>query len=228
MQAPDRILVIEDDDSTRRLVRELLTRHGHEVLTAEDGRAALRMFHEHRPDLVILDVGLPELDGWQTLERIRDMSDVPVVMLTASGGEFERVRGIRSGADDYLTKPFSLPELVARVEGLLERRRPSRADQRYADESLTVDFVTRHVTVKGEEVRLTPLEFKLLAALVRSPAETVSQQKLLGEVWGDRHERSSDPVRTYVRYLRRKLTDAGLGEGAIETVRGFGYRYCPP
>lgn len=228
MPKPDRILVVEDDESTARLVRELLGRRGHEVLSASDGREGLRVFHEERPALVILDVGLPELDGWKTLERIRDMSDVPVVMLTASAAEFERVRGIRSGADDYLTKPFSLPELVARVERLLERGRASRVEQRYADGALTVDFATRHVTVHGEEVRLTPLEFRLLATLVRSPAETVSHQKLLDEVWGDRHSRSSDPVRTYVRYLRRKLVEAGLGEGAIETVRGFGYRYCPP
>jgi DNA-binding response OmpR family regulator len=219
-----RALIVDDDGDIRELVRALLEREGFEVFDEPDGRAALRAFHQVRPDIVLLDVAMPELDGWQTLERIRDLSDVPVLMLTAKDTEADRVRGLRSGADDYVVKPFAREELVARVEALL--RRASGRDEVaavYSDGLVTVDFAQRQVSVGGEEVSLTPLEYNLLAAFVRHPNQVLSHEQLLDLAWGEPDTVSRDQVKLYVGYLRRKLgADA---ESSIENVRGFGYRY---
>lgn len=220
-----RILVVDDDPDIRSLLRELLGRAGHEVLTAEDGRAALRSLYEQRPDLIVLDVSMPELDGWGTLERIRDLSDVPVLMLTARTGELEKVRGLRAGADDYVTKPFGRQELLARAEALLRRaagRRPEGPDT-YADDLVTVDFGQRQVAVAGVDVALTPLEFRLLGAFVRHPGQVLAHEQLIALTWGDEGAAGRNQLKLYVGYLRRKLGEAAAGR--IETVRGFGYRY---
>jgi DNA-binding response OmpR family regulator len=226
-----RILVIDDDDNIRELVSELLGRIGFDVEQAADGRAGLRALHASRPDLVLLDVTMPELDGWQTLERIRDLSDVPVIMVSAHANELDRVRGLQAGADDYVTKPFGRQELVARVHALLRRaqQRPeAERSQTYADAHLEIDFGQRAVKYDGRDVSLTPLEFKLLSAFVRHPRQVLSRDQLLELVWGISHASSTDQVKLYVGYLRRKL-DADAPESVpIETVRGFGYRYRPP
>ena len=193
---------------------------------AADGREALRTFHAERPDLVILDVSMPELDGWQTLERIRELSEVPVLMLTAKAAEADRVRGLRGGADDYVAKPFARNELLARVEALLRRAAPrSESPTAYSDALLGVDFVQRTVSVRGEEVSLTPLEYNLLAAFVRHPNQVLGHDQLLELAWGGGGDVSRDQVKLYVGYLRRKL---GGDASPIETVRGFGYRYRAP
>src|SRR5438105_1088586 len=225
-----RVLVIDDDEDIRSLVAELLQRAGLEVDQAPDGRSGLRALHQSQPDLVVLDVSMPDLDGWQTLERIRDLSDVPVMMLTARGAELERVRGLQAGADDYMVKPFGRQELVARVQALLRRARSSGEErqERYADERVVIDFAQRSVTYDGREVPLTPLEFKLLAAFVRHPRQVLSRDQLLELVWGDAYGVSGDQVKLYVGYLRRKLDPEQPGRVPIETVRGFGYRYRPP
>jgi DNA-binding response OmpR family regulator len=219
-----RALVVDDDEDIRNLVRSLLERAEFEVYDEANGRAALRVFHQVRPDVVLLDVSMPELDGWQTLERIRDLSDVPVLMLTAKDAEADRVRGLRSGADDYVIKPFSRDELIARVEGLL-RRAAAREEPSpvYADAMVSVDFAQRRVLVRGDEVSLTPLEYSLLAAFVRHPNQVLSHDQLLDLAWGDVDARSRDQVKLYVGYLRRKL--GAEDDAPIETVRGFGYRY---
>ena len=217
-----RVLVVDDEDDVRELLVTLLTRAGFEVAEAADGRAALREFHARPPDLVVLDVSMPGLDGWQTLERIRDLSDVPVLMLTARAGELEKVRGLKSGADDYVTKPFGRQELVARVETLLRRQRSGSKPERYADALVEVDFGQREVRVRGVPVLLTPLEFRLLTVFVEHPNLVLSRDQLLDLVWGDSRAVAPEQVKLYVGYLRRKL---GLAEGPIETVRGFGYRY---
>jgi DNA-binding response OmpR family regulator len=229
MSSP-RVLVIDDDDDIRGLVVELLQRAGLEVDQASDGRAGLRAFHQTPVDLVLLDVSMPELDGWQTLERIRDLSDVPVMMLTARGAELERVRGLQAGADDYMVKPFGRQELVARVQALLRRARSTGEDrpETYADERVTIDFGRREVTYEGREAALTPLEFKLLSAFVRHPRQVLSRDQLLELVWGDAYGSSGDQVKLYVGYLRRKLDPEHPDQVPIETVRGFGYRYEPP
>ena len=229
MNAP-RVLVIDDDDDIRRLVAELLERAGLDVDQAPDGRAGLRAFHQQPADLVILDVSMPELDGWQTLERIRDLSDVPVMMLTARGAELERVRGLQAGADDYMVKPFGRQELVARAQALLRRARSSGEDraETYVDDRVTIDFAQRAVTYAGRDVSLTPLEFKLLSVFVRHPRQVLSRDQLLELVWGDAYGVSGDQVKLYVGYLRRKLDPEQPDVVPIETVRGFGYRYEPP
>jgi DNA-binding response OmpR family regulator len=226
-----RILVCDDDDDIRRLVSTLLERSGATVREAADGREALREFHAWRPELVILDVSIPELDGWAVLERIRDLSDVPVLMLTARGDELERVRGLQSGADDYVVKPFGKQELVARVQALLRRaaRTPHEEDvDSYGDAYLTIDYAQRQVTVGERGVQLTPLEFRLLSTFVRHPRQVLSREQLLELVWGDAFGVGGDQVKLYVGYLRRKLDPEAPDAVPIETVRGFGYRYRPP
>jgi DNA-binding response OmpR family regulator len=218
------ILVCDDESDIRELLRELLGRTGYDVLEAADGQEALRTLYGSSPDLVLLDVSMPNLDGWATLERIRDVSDVPVIMLTARTDELERVRGLKGGADDYVTKPFGRQELLARVEALLRRsttREPTR--ERYEDSFVSVDYANREVQVNGKDARLTPLEFRLLTAFVENANQVLSREQLLELVWGDRRGVLAEQVKIYVGYLRRKL---GVGEqGPIETVRGFGYRY---
>ena len=221
-----RILVIDDDDDVRGLVKTLLERAGHTVHEASNGKAGLREFFSTPPDLVVLDVSMPELDGWETLARIRDLSEVPVLMLTARDAELERVRGLSAGADDYVAKPFGRQELVARVQALL-RRAGSREEQQqtYADAYLSIDYAQRAVRVGEREVQLTPLEFKLLSTFVRHPNQVLSRDQLLELVWGDAYGVSPHQVKLYVGYLRKKLEPVGTDAVPVETVRGFGYRY---
>jgi DNA-binding response OmpR family regulator len=222
-----RILVVDDDSDIRGLVRELLDRRGFAVTEAKDGQEALRRVFEERPDLVILDVAMPGLDGWATLERIRELSDVPVVMLTAKATELEKTRGLRAGADDYVTKPFGRQELLARIEGLLRRtgRRAAETDV-YSDAFVTIDFGQRTVTARGRPVELTPLEFRLLTAFVRHPNQVLAHDQLLELAWGDAHA-AREQVKLYVGYLRKKLAPDDPDSVPIETRRGFGYAYRP-
>jgi DNA-binding response OmpR family regulator len=221
------ILVVDDEADIRELLRELLTRSDYEVLEAGDGKAALRALYDGSPALILLDVSMPTLDGWGTLERIREVSDVPVIMLTAQSEELQRVRGLKAGADDYVTKPFGRQELLARVEALLRRttrREPTR--EHYQDAFVQIDYANRAVKVEGRDARLTPLEFRLLSAFVENGNQVLSRDQLIRLVWGERRGVLSEQVKVYVGYLRRKL---GVGEdGPIETVRGFGYRYNRP
>ena len=226
-----RVLVVDDDDDIRGLVRTLLERAGAVVYDAPDGREGLREFHARRPDLVILDVAMPAMDGWQVLDRIRDMSDVPVIMLTARADELERVRGLQAGADDYVVKPFGKQELVARVQALLRRvARAGRTEEpdSYGDGFLTIDWGQHRVLVEDREVQLTPLEFRLLSTFVRNPRQVLSREQLLELVWGDAYGVGGDQVKLYIGYLRRKLCPDAPDSVPIETVRGFGYRYAAP
>ena len=219
------VLVIDDEEDVRGLVRELLERAHFEVKEATDGRSGLRILYEWPPDLVVLDVAMAGLDGWSTLERIRDLSDVPVLMLTARAQELEKVRGLKAGADDYVTKPFGRQELVARVEVLLRRGGDrDQVNERYDDGVVSIDYAARAVSVDGELVGLTPLEYRLLGAFVQHPAQVLSPDQLLDLAWRD-HAASRDQVKLYVGYLRRKLGDRA---DLIETMRGFGYRYRRP
>ena len=220
------ILVVEDDAEMRDLVRRLLEITGHTVIEAGGGKAALRALYECAPALVLLDVGLPDLDGWKTLERIRDVSDVPVLMLTGHGDELERVRGLMAGADGYMVKPFGRQELVARVAALLRRSPPGGtpppAD--YSDAFLTLRYSARSVVVDGRIVALTPLEFRLLVAFVQHPDQVLERDQLLDLAWRTRQVMPGQ-VKLYVGYLRRKLGTTADGKSPIESVRGFGYRY---
>jgi len=226
MNARPRVLVVDDDQDIRALVRALLERAGYSVDEAESGRAALRNLFASAPALVILDVTMPDLDGYQTLERIRDLSDVPVIMLTARTQELEKVRGLSAGADDYVAKPFGRQELLARVQALLRRTGgKSEVHESYVDDFVEIDYAQRRVVVQGRDVQLTPLEFKLLAAFVQNPNQVLSRDQLLELVWGDPYGVSGDQVKLYVGYLRRKLCPDAPDSAPVETVRGFGYRY---
>jgi DNA-binding response OmpR family regulator len=222
----ERVLVIEDDADIALGVRTVLDRSGFEVTVAAEGPEGLRVFHSERPDIVILDVGLPKMDGWTVLERIRELSGVPVLMLTSRGQEADKVRGLRGGADDYLTKPFGTAEFVARVQALLRRQHaPDELPEVFDDGHVRVNFVTHGVRVNGVPVELTPTEFRLLAALVRHPGQVLSPVKLLELAWSDPLGIGPDRVKYSVMRLRRKLGPQASGDSAIEAVRGFGYRY---
>lgn len=218
------ILVVDDSATELAAVEKRLQGAGYTVVTAADGREGLRRLYETHPDLVLLDIVMPELDGWRTLELIRQVSDVPVIMVTGLDTEVERIRGLRAGADDYVGKPFSAGELVARVEAVL-RRAGGQADVRevYDDGIVSIDYAASEVRVRGETVALTPLEYRLLAAFVQHPGHVLSRGQLMELVWGDNYG-AGDQVKIYVGFLRRKL---GVPE-LIETARGFGYRYRRP
>jgi DNA-binding response OmpR family regulator len=225
-----RLLVVEDDPDIALALRLLLQRAGHQVAHAKDGRAGLRDAFNERPELVILDIGLPGMDGWQVLERLRDISDVPVLLLTAHGQESDKVRGLRGGADDYLTKPFTNAELVARVEALLRRSGTSAswADEVYDDGTLRIDPASRRAFVEDAEVRLTPTEFRLLNVLVRHAGAVLSPNQLLAQAWDDPTGIGPERVKFAVLRLRRKLGWTDPDASPIESVRGFGYRYRRP
>jgi DNA-binding response OmpR family regulator len=224
----DQVLVIEDDSDIALGIRTVLDRSGFEVVEANTGRDGLRAFHTAQPNLVVLDIGLPEMDGWTVLERIRDLSDVPVLILTGHGLEAEKVRGLRGGADDYLTKPFGNAEFIARVQALLRRRqaaaKPASAEV-YDDGSVRVNFGTHEVVVDGVQVELTVTEYRLLAALIRHRGQVLSPVKLLELAWSDPFGVGPERVKYSVMRLRRKLSPGADAGPSIEAVRGFGYRY---
>ena len=225
---PRRVLVVDDDDDIRLLLHELLSGAGYLVETAQDGRAALRVFHEKPTDVVVLDLSMPELDGFETLERLRDVSDVPVILLTARSSEIDKVRGFRAGADDYVVKPFGRQELLARIEALLRRAPEATHLEHYDDGAISIDYARHLVMSRGLPVRLTPLEFRLLDAFARHPGQVLSADQLIEHCWGHEAGVSLDQVKLYVSYLRKKLGQDADGWQPIETVRGFGYRYVPP
>jgi len=223
-----RILIIDADAKSRETVRELLWQGGHLTLEAADGRSGLRAFYDLRPDLVLLDLALPELDGWQLLTRIRELSDVPTMIVRAKGkGDLERVRALRSGADDVLDRPFNHQELLARIEGLLRRARADTATAVYADGYIQIDFPERAVRAGGRDLALSPLEFHMLTAFVRRPNEVLDRDRLRELVWGGVRGVLPEQVTLYVSYLRKKLGRMSDGRSPIQTVRGFGYIYRP-
>lgn len=221
------ILVVDDDPDLGFLVSELLRRNGFEVVVETSGRAALRTLFERRPDLVILDLGLPDIDGLQVLERVRDLSDLPVLLLTARDRDNDKVEGFSQGADDYLTKPFSNAELVARVHALLRRAPATRCDpaSTYADARLQVDFAAHTVSADGSVVELTPTDWRLLAALVRHRGQVLSHDDLLELAWNDPQGVGPSRVKYAVLRLRQRLGWDDVTDSPIESVRGFGYRY---
>jgi len=223
-----RVLVVDDDDDIRLLLEELLRGAGYAVETAHDGRAALRAFHENPTDVVVLDLSMPELDGFETLGRLRDLSDVPVILLTARDSEIDKVRGFRGGADDYVVKPFGRQELLARIEALLRRTPESTHLEHYEDGAISIDYGRRLVLCRGLPVNLTPLEFRLLDAFTRHPGQVLSAEQLIEQCWGHEAGVAREQVKLYVSHLRKKLGQSTHGFEPIETVRGFGYRYVPP
>jgi DNA-binding response OmpR family regulator len=225
----ERVLVIEDDTDIWRSMEILLRRAGYAPYWAADGREGLRRFGADGPHLVILDLGLPQLNGWAVLDRIRAVSRVPVLVLTARDLESDKVRGLLGGADDYLTKPYGNDELVARVGALLRRSPATQGEPPIMDDGrIRIDLATLEVRVDGRAVSLTPTELGLLTALVRSAGAVLSPTQLLAQGWNDPSGRSPSRVKFAVLGLRRKLGWDDLTTSPIESVRGFGYRYRAP
>ncbi len=199
-----------------------------EVLGASDGESALRMVERDHPDLLLLDIGMPGMDGYETLRQLREFSDVPVIMLTARDGVLDKVKGLELGADDYVTKPFDHLELLARVKAVLRRldmpQPVSRAPSLVSGD-LSVDFASRQVRLRGELVSLTPIEYKLLYHLVRNAGRVLPHNTLLAKVWGREYTEELDYLRVYVRRLRRKLEKDPERPEYILTERGVGYRF---
>jgi DNA-binding response OmpR family regulator len=223
------VLVVEDDADISTVIQAALQRSGYAVVNVPDGRGAIRGLFETRPDLVILDIGLPDVDGFDVLERFRDASDVPILMLTARGREADKVRALDAGADDYLTKPFGTAELASRVQALLRRARPRTAEIAFLDDGFVAfDFANRAVTVLGRPVQLTPTEYRLLRTFALSPDQVLSTETLLEEAWRDPSATAPTRVKHAIRRLRAKLAEAGAPADTIEVVRGFGYRYRAP
>jgi two-component system KDP operon response regulator KdpE len=221
-----RILVVDDEPHLVRTLSINLRAREHVVEAAGDGRSALQAFHDERPDLVVLDLGLPDLDGVEVLRRIRQMSDVPVIVLSARTDSVDKVEALDEGADDYVTKPFGMEELLARVRVALRRQReaPDEAQPPFVTDHFTLDFSERHALVGGNEVRLTPTEWHLLEVLAREPGHLVSQRELLREVWGPAYGKESNYLRVYANQLRRKLEPDPAHPRYLVTEPGHGYR----
>ena len=226
-----RVLIIEDDPAIAEAVRRVVAKQNGTGVVVDDGRNGLRNFFEERPDLVVLDIGLTEMDGWEVLERIRDLSDVPVLLLTAHDLEQDEAHGLTGGADDFLTKPFGVQELAVRIQTLLRRSQTSTTTAAeattYCDGDLEVDWPAREVRVDGEVVGLTKLEFQLLQTFVRHPGQALSTQQLLEQVWNDPFGIGPERVKFTVLRLRRKLGWQDEQKYVLEAIRGYGYRYTP-
>jgi two-component system KDP operon response regulator KdpE len=221
-----KILLIDDDTNLTQLLGDYLTGQGCLTRTANDGRDGLRALFAHQPDLIVLDVTMPNKDGWETLARIREVSDVPVIMLTARGEEADVLRGFSIGADDYVTKPFSFAQLMARIRAVLARGSRSEAHSEHLQQGdLVVDMSTRRVARAGEPLALTPTEFKLLVALMRHAREVMPLDELVREVWGPQYADEIGQVRRYVWHLRQKVEVDPEAPRYIHNERGFGYRF---
>ena len=226
-----KILVVDDNATLVKLVDQVLTQKGYEVFKANNGQEALRLLFDQRPDLVLLDVVMPEMDGWQTCSRIRDVSDVPIIMLTGERtGEDDIVRGLDYGADEYLLKPVGNKELVARVRATLRRAETvssleKRKETVFNDGFLTVDISERKVTVNGERVKLTPREFRLLALLVENAGHILTHRQVLEKVWGWEYIDDVDYVRIYISHLRQKIEPEPAHPKYVLTESGVGYYF---
>lgn len=219
------ILMIDDDQSLSNLLCEFLSGQGCVTRCADNGRAGLREMFERKPDLVILDVTMPQMDGWETLKRIREMSDTPVIMLTARDDETNILRGFSIGADDYVTKPFSFAQLAARIKAVLARKGGAPSGEHLTSGNLEVDIPSRRVTRGGDTISLTPTEFNLLTALMRRQGEALSSEELARQVWGPQYANEVGFVRRYIWHLRQKVELDPENPKFIHNERGFGYRF---
>jgi two-component system, OmpR family, KDP operon response regulator KdpE len=223
-----RILVIEDDAALRRVLASSLERQGHRVTTASDGRAGVESLRSGELDVVLLDIGLPFVDGWRILESLEGRRQPSVIVISARGEERDKVRALDLGADDYLTKPFGANELVARVRAVLRRVRPTpEARQVIRCDDVVIDLGSRAVLKSGQEVRLSPTEYVLLAQLARNAGQLMEQRTLLSRVWGPTYIGDRAYLRTFIQRLRRKLETDSASPKVIVTVGRQGYRFGP-
>ena len=223
----EKILIVEDDESIATLTRLQLEGKGYLVQIAHNGADGLRQAYAWQPDLVLLDIMMPDMDGWTVCQRLREMSDVPVIFVTAVGQERNIVRGLQLGADDYIIKPFSTRELQARIEAVLRRHRQASDGEmpvHYSNGWLTIDTEQRVVTVNGKVVDLSPIEFRLLATLIRNENKVLTHEYLLEQVWGPAYKDERHYLKLYVWYLRQKIEPDVSRPQFILTERGVGYR----
>jgi two-component system KDP operon response regulator KdpE len=221
------VLVVDDDPHLLRALRITLKAHGYDVTTAADGRSALLTASQRPLALIILDLGLPDIDGTTVLRELRTWSRVPVLVLSARHGSEDKVEALDAGADDYITKPFGLDELLARLRALLRRSVDPDPEPVVTTDEFTVDLGKHRVTRDGEDVRLTPTEWNILAVLVRNPEKLITQQQLLSEVWGPAYAKETNYLRVYMAQLRRKLEPDTGNPRHLLTEAGIGYRFLP-
>lgn len=224
----EKILVIDDEEPTVQLIAMLLERRGFEVIKAYRAEEGLRKAYRYQPDLVLLDIMMPDMDGWEVCKRVREMSDVPVIFLTARGEVRDVVRGLEMGADDYVVKPYDNDELVARVKAHLRRSpRPNMSEELVFDGgNFRINFMNREVYVRNEIKHLTPKEFNLLGVLVRNAGRVVTRTDLVTQAWGEEYGDAIDSLKLYVHYLRQKLESNPNQPDYILTSRGVGYRFA--
>ena len=229
LDRPPRILLVDDEQSIQTLLSYPLRKDGYEVVQASDGREALARFGESTFDLVVLDVMMPRLDGLEVCRRLRSRSSVPIIMLTAKAEEIDKVLGLELGADDYITKPFSLREFRSRVRAVLRRAERHRngdgTEEPLEEGELRIDFAKRAVEVRGEPVRLTYVEFEILATLARAPGRVFSRTMLLERLWGDSAYRDPRTIDVHIRHLREKIERDAKEPEFLFTVRGVGYHF---
>jgi two-component system KDP operon response regulator KdpE len=221
-----KVVVIDDEPQIRRALRTSLEAHGYEVAAVGTGEEGVLAAAEQRPDLLLLDLGLPDIDGTEVIRRVRPFSDVPIIVLSVREGQADKVAALDAGADDYVTKPFAMEELLARARAALRRVTPDEpAVPTQRSGGLEVDRVRRLVTVDGEQVHLTPTEYQLLEALVSNPGKLLTHQWLLRRIWGQGYATETTYLRTYIRTLRKKLGDDASSPALIVTEPGVGYRW---
>ncbi|NPV40267.1 MAG: response regulator transcription factor [Anaerolineae bacterium] len=226
--ANKKILVVDDEERMLRFIRLNLEHDGFQVIEAVKGHEALDKMRTDMPDMILLDVMLPDLDGFEVLKMVREISNIPVIMLTAKGEEDDRVRGLELGADDYVTKPFSPRELVSRVKAVLRRVETEgsvEVDAIQVDDRLKIDFNRREIWVEGELVKLRPTEYRLLYHLVQNAGWVLTYDQILSRVWGYEYRDEPHYVRLYINYLRQKLEKDPANPEYILTERGVGYRF---
>jgi two-component system KDP operon response regulator KdpE len=217
-------LVIDDEKQIRRLLRLVLEEQHYRVLEAESGHQGLVEAAQRKPDVVLLDLGLPDMDGLEALKRLREWSHVPVLILSVRDGPEDKVMALDAGADDYVTKPFESAELLARMRAIQRRGSTNLEEPFFQSGQLTIDFTSRTVTVNGKEVRLTATEYALLKVLAQHAGKVVTHKQLLREVWGPNAEEHSQYLRVYVTHLRKKIDTVNADEKLLRTETGIGYR----
>jgi two-component system KDP operon response regulator KdpE len=228
--AANKLLIIDDDRALLRALELYLKRHGYDVTIAHKGTLGMRKLYEYHPDLVVLDVMMPEMDGWQVLERIRELTTLPIIMLTARNAEQERIKGLKMGADDYVAKPFSMRELEARIDAVLRRWQAPQDDGNatrvFSDDHLVIDVDRAEVRCAGKLVDLTPTEQRLLFLLAQNPGRLLTFDHILRHVWGFEYTEEKGYVRLYVWRLRQKIEPDPECPTYIQTEHGLGYRFA--
>jgi DNA-binding response OmpR family regulator len=225
----EKILVVEDDAEFLNLTSTWLQNAGYEVLTAGDGAEGMRRVYSSRPDLVLLDANIPKMDGWEVCRRIRDMSDIPVLMVTVNGQKSDRLKGFTLGADDYITKPVDFHELIARMQAVLRRSGLAKNEDKHStfnNGDIEIDWGSRQVWVRGVRVKLSPTEFKIISCLIKNRGWIVTHEQLLEKAWGPNYIGDKSFVKLYIRYLRQKIEENPHKPQIIMTERGVGYYFA--